>query len=113
VSTPARAPLQGCHLLQRLSTRNTRISVYDYSSWGSIASGRVLTFDYDRFRQWRFGSRGLGRGLGFRSGLLDRRRGLFLRCRRLLPVPAQVRGFSAEVSTGSSDKIDYYNEYYS
>jgi hypothetical protein len=82
---------------------------------GYIASGGVLTFDYDRLWQRRFGSWGLGRGLGFWSGLLDGRRGLFcLCCRGLLSVPAQVRGFSAQVSTdGRQIKIDYYNKYYS
>jgi hypothetical protein len=50
------------------------VSAYDYSSWSSTASRRELTFDYTRLRQRRFGSRGLGHGLGLRSGLLDGRR---------------------------------------
>jgi hypothetical protein len=53
------------------------ISTYDYSSWNSAASRRVLTFDYTRLRQRRFDSRGLGRGLGIGSGLLDGRRDFF------------------------------------
>jgi hypothetical protein len=52
------------------------ISAYDYS-WSSAASRRVLTFDYTSFRQRRFGSRGLSRGLGIGSGLLDGRRDFF------------------------------------
>jgi hypothetical protein len=50
-----------------------RISAYNYS-WSFAASRRVLTFDYTRLRQRRFGSRGLGRGLGIGSDLLDGRR---------------------------------------
>jgi hypothetical protein len=66
-----------------------RINAYDYWSWSSTASRRVLTFDYDRLWQRRFGSRGLGRGLGFESGLLDARRSFFrLRCRGLFSIPA-------------------------
>jgi hypothetical protein len=100
VSTPAWVPRQGCHLLQRLSTRNTHISAYDYSSWSSAASRRVLTFDYGRLWQRRFGSRRLSHGLGLRSGLLDGRHGLSCPCcRGLFPVPAQICGFSAQVST--------------
>jgi hypothetical protein len=64
-------------LLQRLPTNDTRISAYDYSSWSSAASRTVLTFDYDRLRQRRFGGRGLSRGLGIGSGLLDGRRDFF------------------------------------
>jgi hypothetical protein len=38
--------------------QTTRISAYDYSSRSSTASRRVLTFDYDRLWQRRFGCRG-------------------------------------------------------
>jgi hypothetical protein len=80
-----------------------------------MVSRRELTFDYDRLWQRRFGSRGLGRGLGFGSGLLDGRRDFFcLRCRGLFPVPAQICGLSAEVFTEDRQAIiDYCNEYYS
>jgi hypothetical protein len=54
-----------------------RISAYDYSSWSSAASRRVLTFDYAGLRQWRFGGRWLSHGLGSGSGLLDGRRNFF------------------------------------
>jgi hypothetical protein len=50
------------------------VSAYDYSSWSFTASRRILTFDYTRLRQRRFGSRGFGHGLGLGSGLLDGRR---------------------------------------
>jgi hypothetical protein len=53
------------------------ISAYDYSSWSSAASRRVLTFDYTGLRQQRFGSRWLGHGLGSGSGLLGGRRNFF------------------------------------
>jgi hypothetical protein len=52
------------------------ISAYNYS-WSFAASRRVLTFDYTRLRQRCFGSRGLGRGLGIGSGLLEGRRDFF------------------------------------
>jgi hypothetical protein len=53
------------------------VSAYDYSSWSSAASRRVLTFDYTRLRQRRSGSRGLSHDLGIGSGLLDGRRDFF------------------------------------
>jgi hypothetical protein len=53
------------------------ISAYDYSPWSSTTSRRVLTFDYTRPRQRRFGSRGLSRGLGIGNGLLNGRRDFF------------------------------------
>jgi hypothetical protein len=53
------------------------ISAYNYS-WSFAASRRVLTFDYTRLRQRRFGSWGIGRGLDIGSGLLDGRRDFFL-----------------------------------
>jgi hypothetical protein len=92
-----------------------RISAYDYLSWSSTASRRVLTFDYGRLWQRCFGSRGLGRGLGLGSGLFDGWRGLScLRCRGLFPVPSQICRFSAQVFTEVCQAIiDYYNEYYS
>jgi hypothetical protein len=52
------------------------ISAYNYS-WSFTASRRVLTFDYTRLRQRRFGSWGIGRGLDIGSGLLDGRRDFF------------------------------------
>jgi hypothetical protein len=92
-----------------------RISAYDYSSWSSTSSRRVLTFDYGRLWQRRFGSRGLGRGLGLGNELLDGRHGFCcLRWRGLFPVPAQICGFSAQVFTEERQAIiDYYSEYYS
>jgi hypothetical protein len=53
------------------------ISAYDYSSWSSAASRRVLTFDYTGLRQRRSGSRWLGHCLGSGRGLLGGRRNFF------------------------------------
>jgi hypothetical protein len=75
----------------------------------------MLTFNYGRLWQRRFGSRGLGRSLSLGNGLLDGRHGFcYLRWRGLFPVPAQICGFSAQVFTEACQEIiDYYSEYYS
>jgi hypothetical protein len=68
-----------------------------------------------RFGHSSSSSRRLGLRLGGRNGLLGGRRGFLVRhrCRGLIPLPRQIRGFPAEHTSWLSIKIDYYIKYYS
>jgi hypothetical protein len=76
---------------------------------------RVLTFN-----DTGLGQRSLsGRHFGFRlrggSGLLSGRCGFFFRhrCNGFIPLPGQIRRFSAEYTSRLSIKYDYHIKYYS
>jgi hypothetical protein len=86
---------------------------YDYST-RHFDFSRVLTFNYAGFGQcslsgWHFGLR-----LGGGSGLLSEWRGSFFRhrYRGFIPLPGQVRRFSAEYTSRLSTKCYYHIKYY-
>jgi hypothetical protein len=61
--------------------------------WEYYSLSRVLTFDHAGLGQCSFSNRHFRLRLRGRSGLLDGRRGFFVRhrCRGFIPLPRQIR----------------------